>query len=264
MLALHHLRFRVRDPARLADFYRSQLGFALVGQTTDRVELAAEPGGPVLLTLESDPTAIEPSADAAGLFHGALLLPTRASLGAWLRHAIDAGVEFDGLSNHGVSEAIYLTDPEGNGLEFYADRPKAMWPMEPNGEIGMFTRSLAVADLLAAAAAPGGAPLAGARWGHLHLRVTDLDRSEKFYRDALGLILTQSSYPGARFLAANGYHHHIGLNSWGRPRKPQPAGAFGLAEATFSRPGAATEEPQRDPDGIAIRMIGGPIQLGRA
>ena len=105
--------------------------------------------------------------------------------------------------------------------------------------------------------APAAQPLAGARWGHLHLRVTELDRSEKFYRDTLGLVLTQGSYPGVRFLAADGYHHHLGLNIWGRPRHHQAAGALGLAEATFARSGAASSAPVRDPDGIAIRVVGG-------
>jgi catechol 2,3-dioxygenase len=258
MFALQHLHFRVRDLPRLADFYQRQLGFAVVAQTADRVELATEPGGPVLLTLEADPAAPAPPPDAAGMFHGALLLPRRAALGAWLNRAIGEEVDFDGFSDHGVSEALYFADPEGNGLEFYADRPKAAWPTASDGKIAMFTRSLDVPDLLAAASAAGPNPLAGARWGHLHLRVTELDRSEKFYRDALGLVLTQGSYPGVRFLAADGYHHHLGLNVWGRPRQSQPVGALGLAEATFARSGAAFKAPLRDPDGIAIRLIGGP------
>jgi catechol 2,3-dioxygenase len=100
----------------------------------------------------------------------------------------------------------------------------------------------------------GATPLKGARWGHLHLRVTNLDPSEAFYRDALGLKVTQRSYPGARFLAADGYHHHLGLNTWGSPQQPQPAEALGLSEATFAR--RATDEPRqlRDPDQITIRV----------
>lgn len=117
----------------------------------------------------------------------------------------------------------------------------------------MVTAPLDLDSLVQAANPPPGGPLAGARWGHLHLRVTDLDRSERFYRQALGLDVTQRNYPGARFLAADGYHHHLGLNTWGHPRQSQPAGALGLASATFARRGAAVEE-RRDPDGIALRV----------
>src|SRR6185436_8329357 len=129
---------------------------------------------------------------------------------------------------------------DGNGLEFYADRPRESWPFA-NGEIAMTTRPLALQRLLADAAPTTDAPLAGARWGHLHLRVTDLERSEEFYRETLGMAVMQRSYPGARFLAADGYHHHLGLNTWGNPRQPQPPGALGLAEATFTRAGISSE-----------------------
>ena len=184
-----------------------------------------------------------------------MLLPSRAALGAWLRFAADRGVEFAGFSDHGVSEAIYFSDPDGNGLEFYADQPRAQWPFSASGELAMATRPLALPSLLAEAAPASATPLAGAQWGHLHLRVTDLDRSEKFYRDVLGVTLTQGSYPGARFLAADGYHHHLGLNSWGQPRRPQPPGALGLAAATFARAGKSATRELRDPDGIGLRLV---------
>ena len=257
MFAMQHLRIRGRDLPRLADFYHRQLGFAIVAQTADRVELATAPGGPPLLTLEAAPAAPASPPDAAGLFHAALLLPSRAALGGWLKRAISEQIEFGGFADHGVSEALYLADPEGNGLEIYSDRPKSAWPIAADGTIAMFTRALDVPDLLAAASAPGPQPLAGARWGHLHLRVTELDRSEKFYHDSLGLVLTQGSYPGVRFMAAEGYHHHLGLNIWGRPRHSQPVDALGLAEATFACSGATEPASFRDPDGIAIRLIGG-------
>jgi catechol 2,3-dioxygenase len=255
MLELRHLKLRVGDLARSVDFYARQLGFVLVQENPGRAELAVEAGGPVLLTLVEDRTAPPAPADAAGLFHGALLLPGRAALGSWLRRAADAGVEFDGFSDHGVSEAIYFTDPDGNGLEFYADRPPETWPRR-GGEIAMSTLPLDLPGLLAAGAkASPAAPLAGARWGHLHLRVIDLERSDAFYQSALGVNVTQRSYPGARFLAADGYHHHLGLNTWGRPRQPRPASALGLAEATFARQGLAAEKRVSDPDGISLRLV---------
>jgi catechol 2,3-dioxygenase len=255
MLELRHLQLRVGNLARSTDFYARQLGFVPVRESSGRTELAAEAGGPVLLTLVEDRGAPRAPADAAGLFHGALLLPNRAALGSWLRRTADAGVEFDGFSDHGVSEAIYLTDPDGNGLEFYADRPSATWPRR-DGEIAMSTLPLNLPALLAEGAkAPPAAPLAGARWGHLHLRVTDLERSDAFYQSKLGVAVTQRSYPGARFLAADGYHHHLGLNTWGRPRQPRPASALGLAEATFARSGLGAESRVLDPDGIALRLV---------
>jgi len=155
-----------------------------------------------------------------------------------------------------VSEAIYFADPDGNGLEFYGDRPHAERPFAANGELAMVTRPLDLPALLSASPAATSTPLAGALWGHLHLRVTDLDRSEAFYRGALGVAVTQGSYPGARFLAADGYHHHLGLNTWGHPRAPQPAGALGLAEATFVRTDGTAPQSLRDPDGIVLRLLG--------
>jgi catechol 2,3-dioxygenase len=255
MLALIHLQLRVRDLAAVGDFY-ARLGFVPVRTEAERRDFAVSAGGPALLTLIADRAADPAPVDAAGLFHAALLLPTRAALGRWLRQAADAGVEFDGFSDHGVSEAIYLHDPEGNGLEFYADRPAAGWPRE-NGEIGMFTRPLNLPDLLAEAArgVPADPPLAGARWGHLHLRVTDLERSERFYREALGVALTQSSYPGARFLAADGYHHHLGLNTWGRVRQPRHPAQLGLVAATFAQGDRTAVTSLHDPDGIALRVV---------
>jgi catechol 2,3-dioxygenase len=187
------------------------------------------------------------------LFHAALLFPTRATLGAWLQFAAERGVDFEGFSDHGVSEAIYLSDPDGNGLEFYADRPFEQWPYA-KGELAMTTRPLSVRSLLAEASPAGPTPLHGASWGHLHLRVTDLERSESFYKEKLGVEVMQRSFPGARFLAADNYHHHIGLNTWGAPRRAQPEDALGLAEATFARAGATRETTFIDPDGIHLRV----------
>ncbi len=267
-LELTRIKLRVSDLARSVEFYADKLGFAVARKTAARAELTVEKNSPAaarsnfdvagILSLVEDRDAPAQPHDAAGLFHAALLFPSRATLGGWLKRATDRGVAFDGFSDHGVSEALYFTDPDGNGLEFYADRPREAWPASPRaGEVAMFTRPLNLPSLLAGAlpAASSAESLAGARWGHLHLRVTDLGRSEKFYRDALGVTLTQGSYPGARFLAADGYHHHLGLNSWGAPRQPQPAGALGLIEATFARAGVEAGQPLRDPDGIALRVV---------
>ena len=254
-LQLLSVTLRVSDLARSLAFYAGRLGFVPAAQSATQAGLAVSAGSPTLLTLREDRAAAPAPRDAAGLFHAALLLPDRAALGAWLRRTADAGVEFDGFSDHGVSEAIYLTDPDGNGLEFYSDRPRATWPFAA-GKLAMRTDPLDLPGLLAEAAPAGPSPLAGARWGHLHLRVTSLDRSEAFYRAALGMELMQDSYAGARFLAADGYHHHLGLNVWGCPRQPRPAGALGLAEAVFARSNTRGEQRLADPDGIALRLVG--------
>lgn len=254
-LQLVSVQLRVADLARAVDFYTRQVGFVIAESTATRADLAVAPGEPTILTLLSAPGAKAPARDAAGLFHAALLLPSRAALGAWLKHAVEREVEFGGFSDHGVSEALYFNDPEGNGLEFYADRPRADWPFAANGELAMTTRQLDLHALLAAASPPSAGPLAGARWGHLHLRVTNLARSDAYYRERLGMVVTQGSYPGARFLAADGYHHHLGLNTWGHPRTPQIAESLGLAEAAFARAGVATEQRLVDPDGMGLRIV---------
>lgn len=254
-LQLASVHLRVADLARSVAFYAGQLGFARLTSSTTHAELGVAPGAPTILTLTEDRAAPAAPRDAAGLFHAALLLPSRAALGAWVRFAADRRVKFDGFSDHGVSEAIYLSDPEGNGLEFYADRPRAQWPPSVAGEVAMFTQALDVDSLLAAALPASASPLKGAYWGHLHLRVTNLARSEEFYREHLGVTLTQGSYPGARFLAADGYHHHLGLNTWDVPRVPQPAGGLGLVAATFAHAGETNPRELRDPDGIALRVV---------
>ena len=253
-LQLAAIHLRVPHLARSVEFYTKRLGFALVSQHGDRAELATAPDTAPLLTLTEAREAATAPREAAGLFHAALLFPSRAALGAWLKFAAAQGLDFEGFSDHGVSEAIYFSDPDGNGLEFYVDRPREAWPMSANGEVAMTTRPLALRSLLGDAGPSTDTPLAGAHWGHLHLRVTDLERSEEFYREQLGVAVTQRTYPGARFLAADGYHHHLGLNTWGGPTLPQPADALGLVEATFTRTSAHAEASLSDPDRIQVRV----------
>jgi catechol 2,3-dioxygenase len=250
-LKLTSLHLRVANLARSVDFYTRQLGFCIASTAPSVANLSVTPSTPVILTLTGDISAPPAPREAAGLFHAALL---RAALGAWLQHAAAAGISFDGFSDHGVSEAIYLRDPDGNGLEFYCDRPRAVWPFAADGELAMTTDRLDVPALLSSAAAATATPLAGAHWGHLHLRVTQLDRSATFYQEKLGLAVTQSSYPQARFLAADGYHHHIALNTWGQPRIPRSANTLGLVEATFARDVHGAAQTFSDPDGMVVNV----------
>jgi catechol 2,3-dioxygenase len=252
-LQLTAIQLRVSNLDRSMEFYVRRLGFTVARQTSTQADLATSPDSSPLLFLAEQRGATPANRESAGLFHAALLLPGRGALGAWLQLAAQSNVDFEGFSDHGVSEAIYLSDPDGNGLEFYADRPRETWPFA-NGELAMTTRPLDVRGLLAEGAAADAPPLIGANWGHLHLRVTDLERSEKFYRHTLGMQLMQGSFSGARFLAADGYHHHVAVNTWGGPRLPQPADALGLAEATFARAGTITESVVTDPDGIHLRL----------
>lgn len=251
-LQITKVALRVSDLDRSRAFYVDTLGFVVSHRSRDHLALATAPSAAPILTLDVAPDLSTAHPGTAGLFHAALRFPTRAGLASWLAFAATRQVEFSGFSDHAVSEAIYLSDPDGNGLEFYCDRPQAEWPFDGR-EVAMTTRALDTHALLSEAR-PTATPLAGAAWGHLHLRVTDLVRSESFYRDALGLVTTQSSYPGARFMAADGYHHHLGLNTWGHPRGPQPAHTPGLAAATFALAGLSEARAVSDPDGISLQF----------
>ncbi|WP_372790931.1 VOC family protein [Paraconexibacter sp.] len=168
-----------------------------------------------VVRLHEDPDA-RPAGRHAGLFHVALLYPSRMELSRTVRRIAESPIRLTGASDHGVSEALYLRDPDGNGVELYADRPRASWPppLRPGERVGMFTEPLDVQDLLALSAAE---PAAGAddvpTVGHVHLQVGDLVAATAFYRDVVGFDL-MATYPGAAFLAADGYHHHVAVNTW--------------------------------------------------
>lgn len=255
------VHLNVRDVDAQATFYAEALGLRAIARRGESVELGAD--APVLV-LHHEPDAPARPVRATGLYHAAILLPSRSALGAFLRHAVQQRAPLDGASDHLVSEAIYLRDPEGNGLEVYADRPRASWPRPPGGSgVAMATQPLDVEDLLAAAEpAWRGAPR-GTRMGHVHLQVGDAGAAEAFYRDALGLDVMARYGPDASFLSAGGYHHHVAVNAWGTRRGPQPpAGALGLREFTLDVPAASFEDVMRrvggertvDPSGNALLL----------
>ncbi|EYB68037.1 glyoxalase/bleomycin resistance protein/dioxygenase [Deinococcus phoenicis] len=221
-----------RDLPRLAAFYATLLGLTPMTSSADAVTLGAH--GTPLLHLLARPDLPAPAGSRPGLYHTAFLLPGRADLGRWLAHAATLGLRL-GTGDHLVSEAIYLQDPEGNGIEVYRDRPRSEWTWQ-DGQVRMDTLSVDVPGVLAAAEGTTfeGAP-AGTSVGHVHLKVGSAAEAARFYADALGLDVV-SHFPGAAFLSWGGYHHHLGLNEWhscgqGRPAAPA-AGLGGLAFVT--------------------------------
>ena len=214
---------RAHDLQALTAYYRDAIGLRLIRQDAGSAELGV--GGQVLVRLVAG--AARPTS-TTGLFHLAILLPSRRDLANWLRHAAVTRIPLEGASDHLVSEALYLSDPEGNGIEIYRDRKREEWPRKPDGGIAMATERLDLDKLLSEAddVAYAGMP-EGTGMGHIHLRVGDTAAAEAFYRDLLGFDL-MVHYPGASFLASGGYHHHIAGNIWGSrgagPRQPCEAG----------------------------------------
>lgn len=214
---------RVNDLARLTTFYRDAIGLGLIAQDHATATLGVD--GVALVRLVEG--GAQPSSPA-GLFHLALLLPSRAALADWVGHAAQVRIPLDGASDHLVSEALYLSDPEGNGIEIYRDRPRTEWPRR-DGAIRMATERLDL-DALLREANGGEYPgmPTGTRMGHIHLRVGDTGEAEAFYQGSLGFDLTVR-YPGASFLSSGGYHHHIAGNVWGsRGAGVRQAGELGL------------------------------------
>lgn len=218
----------VRDSARVAAFYREVLGLEDLG--SDGLEVLLGAGGVPLLRLRGDAGLVPAPRSEAGLFHTAFLLPSRADLGRWLAFAAARGLRLQGASDHKVSEAVYLADPEGNGVEIYADRAPSVWT-DATGAIVMSTDPLDAPSLLAEAAGTmwHGAP-AGTLVGHVHLQVGATDIADAFYSALLGFDIA-TRYPGASFYGSGGYHHQLAGNIWNsRGAGPRKAGCTGLAE----------------------------------
>ena len=217
---------KVRDLKGVSAFYQSAMGLSPILEDDHRVTLGT--GSASLLELVGDTGLAVSDKRQAGLFHTAFLMPTRADLARWLVHAHDTGLRLQGASDHIVSEAIYLSDPEGNGIEVYVDRRVSDWH-DTNGNIQMATNPLDIHDLLAAAGDTqwSGYP-SGGSIGHVHLQVGDTAKADRFYRDILGFDATVD-YPGASFYGSGGYHHQIAGNVWNsRQAGKRPEGVAGL------------------------------------
>jgi catechol 2,3-dioxygenase len=256
----------VADLARSIDYYERQIGLVVHGRDDGTVRLGA--GGEDLLVLREEPGA-RPADGFSGLFHFALLVPGRVDLARWLAHAAREGVQLTGLSDHYVSEAIYLDDPDHHGIEIYADRPREVW----EGDVGsrLTTMPLDTSNLLSVLDDPSNESFdglaTGTVMGHVHLRVSEVAAANAFYHDKLGFDVMAQLADQATFLAAGGYHHHVGANTWqsaGRPNAPD--GYARLTRMTIVLP----DEPSLDE--VAARVggrdirdpSGNPVLLARA
>jgi len=246
----------VAELARSLDYYRDAIGLEVLEEGDGEASLGA--GGRELLQLVEEPGA-RPADGYTGLFHFALLVPERADLGAWLGHAVRDRVRLTGASDHFVSEALYLRDPDHHGIEIYVDRPREHW----EGQVErMGTWPLDLDDLLNAGGEREFAGLpAGTVMGHVHLRVADVADTVGFYRDLVGLDVTAQLGDQAVFLSAGGYHHHVGANTWeSRGAPPAPDGTARLRQFTIVVPDEAERErvlerldgTLRDPSGNAF------------
>jgi len=253
------VRLRVADIDALSEFYERVVGLGAVERDGELARLGPE-GGMQLVELVAAPGAPTAPSFSTGLFHLAILVPDRAELARSLRRVAGAGWRLTGASDHLVSEALYLRDPEGNSIEIYRDRPRDEWGRD-GGELRMATLPL---DLEAVLGELGdgdeeanGMP-AATTIGHVHLQVSDIPAAEGFYNGALGLDVTVRSYPGALFLAAGGYHHHVGVNTWqsqGAP--PPPDGALGLDRYELVLPSS----DERDAAAERLGESGDPVRL---
>jgi catechol 2,3-dioxygenase len=266
----------VRDLDGVRGFYERVVGLSALDAGEGRAVLGA--GDTPLVELVEDPVAPPRPPRTTGLFHLAILVPDRAELARSLQRLVDTRWPLAGASDHLVSEALYLGDPEGNGIEIYRDRPPGEWQRDGD-ELRMATLPLDLNDLLAELdrgdGNDSGVPF-DTTIGHVHLNVADLVASERFYADLLGLEVTARGYPGALFVAAGGYHHHVGLNTWrGEGAPAPPPGSLGLRSFELTLPDAdALEEvvarlraageavstvdgagAVRDPSGNALRLV---------
>jgi len=274
---LGKVSIQVSDLVRSLAFYEDILGFQVIGRAPDHATLGAQGNStPIVEVVERANAAPSPRRGRLGLFHFAILVPDRAALGRFATHLSELGVSA-GASDHLVSEALYLNDPDGLGIEVYADRSRAAW--RHNGrELVMDTRPL---DLLKLARAAGDQPWSGmppgTAIGHVHLHVADLEEGKSFFHHALGLDTMVWSHPGALFLSAGGYHHHLGLNTWAGPgaARPKPddarlleweictpaEGDAAAAAGSMEAAGYVVNRAERgwlveDPWGTAVRLIG--------
>lgn len=253
----------VRDLVAMTNYYQDVIGLSVLDSDVDNTTLGIAVSNMPLLRLVSSPNGrAEPN--ATGLFHIAFVLPTRADLGNWVKHYLKSH-KLNGAGDHLVSEAFYLDDPEGNGIEIYCDRPREAWQRKPDGGIRMDTLAVDIRSLLADAEDTEKQVLpVGTETGHIHLQVDDTARSRAFYHDVLGLDLVTDAGHMA-FFSAGGYHHHIGANIWNSRGAPaRSADALGLVsyELAFSTARARNAVVSRlDDAGVDYDKVGDSIAV---
>ena len=255
-ISVARVGLKARDADALARYYREVIGLAIMSRKNGTITLGA--GQRPLLEIENDISALPDDPGSAGLFHTAFLLPTRTDLGRWVKHAVEKRISIEGASDHRVSEALYLTDPEGNGIEIYADRPKEQWKWN-GASVDLATLKLDIPALL------GDVPADAPAWqeapeesviGHVHLRVGDPDAAEEWWHSKFGFDTVHKIAGSAVFLSSGGYHHHIGANSW----RSSGAGLrddrrAGLSWVEMRSMLAERDEEHRDPWGTVIRTV---------
>ncbi|NEW08378.1 VOC family protein [Paenibacillus sp. SYP-B3998] len=271
------IKLKVSNLKRSMQFYKDIVGLKILQATPTQAELTVDGKHPFLILEELSDAQINPRRSVAGLYHFAILLPTRRDLGASLRNLIQSGIHI-GQADHLVSEALYIADPDNNGIEIYCDRPRATWRRDTEGNYIMASDPIDWEGLLQEAEGFdwSGLPI-GTTMGHIHFHVKDLQKSKQFYCDILGfeVVSDASATMSAMFISAGGYHHHIGMNIWaGQDAPAASANAAGLDYFTIVFPTAderlhAAERLQRagftvsegdgglfvtDPSNIRLRM----------
>lgn len=243
---------RCSDVELSAELYRRVVGLEPSEIGLERAELRAPGGGATLLTLRRAEHGGQVPKRATGLFHTAFRYPTRVGLAAALGRVAAAGAHLNGVADHGVSEALYLDDPDGFGIELYRDRPREQWPEPGPGErVGMFTEPLDLTDLASVGIEEAGAE--GVEIGHVHLKVADPDEAAAFWIEEVGMELMTRFGADAVFCGFGGYHHHVGANAWlSRNAGSEPADGPGLEAITVD----ASGESLRTPDGLRVRRSG--------
>lgn len=245
---------RVTDLDRSLAFYTDVVGLAVLRREGGRAEVGPA-GGRAILRLDGDRRATPRPRGTSGLFHVAILVPDRAALGRALRRVAAARWPLSGAADHLVSEALYLSDPDGLGLEIYRDRPPDDWTTD-GSEVLMATDPLDLEDVAREPGAESPAPMPAATViGHVHLNVPSLDGAERLYCEDIGFTPTLRRYPGALFVAAGRYHHHLGLNVWaGRGAPPPPAGAVGLRAFAIEATGLAARVVHDPTTDVEVRL----------
>jgi len=247
------VNIKVKNLDNAVTFYQNIMGFQVLEQTEGKAVLTTD-GKTPLLTLEQPADVIPKEGKMSGLYHFAILLPSRADLSVFLRHLLQTGYPL-GAADHYVSEALYLNDPDGNGIEVYRDRPSTEWTWK-NNLVEMATEQLDAEGILAESDAEWNGLPSGTVMGHIHLHVGDLQKAEEFYTKGLGFNVV-SYYPQAAFLSTGGYHHHIAINTWqgvGAPKPPK--NSVGLNWYTLVFP----NETERENVIKQLKQLGAPVK----